>query len=149
MLQFYRTVSGNSRGKRILWIVCIRPRLNQLNSSIVSYWCRSNWRRLLCVLARVRACQESGITHHPNDRHNVINFVSGDWARSGVVGSQGPADAGGREQRSSISGRGHAGAPGWSSLPPPALPRRSVIARHEISIRRPNAARFTAGTCGN
>ena len=45
-----------------------------------------HWHCLLGVLVDVRACEEAEITHRPNDRHNVINFVSGDWARSGEVG---------------------------------------------------------------
>lgn len=38
------------------------------------------------------ACEETGITHRPNDRHNVINFVSGDRARS-VEAGRGKTDS--------------------------------------------------------
>jgi len=49
-------------------------------------------------------CQESEITHHPNDRHNVINFVSGDWARSGAVGRLARGTEGSRGLASPVGG---------------------------------------------
>jgi len=139
-----RTVSRN-----ILWPSAYRglyaPERDEISDCKLPV--SEHWHCLLRVLVDVRACEETGITHRPNDRHNVINFVSGDWARSGEVGEGPTTKEGWGEQRSSISGQGHVGAAAWSPPPPP--PRRSVIARREISIRRPNAARFTAGTCGN
>ena len=105
-------MSGNTRGKRMLRIAWIKREIKSVSSrKLVVSQQRALFTR---VLAGVRASEESGITHRSNDRHNVINFVSGDRARSGEARPGKHRRRRKGEQRSSISGQGLAGAAGWS-----------------------------------